>query len=122
MLKVQTTKLGNVAVLTVHGKIVRGETYQLRRSVSEQTDKSVIVLDLGRVDTIDARGLGVLLEIRAHTQEMGIELRLRNVSKLINQILEITRLDSIFELASGSGLRAPAPGPRAPLMQLAKCA
>jgi len=122
MLKVQTTKLGKTAVLCVHGKIVRGETSSLRMAVLAQADASAIVLDLARVNTIDARGLGVLLEIRAHSQAKGIEFRLRNVGKLVNRILEITRLDAVFELTSRSEICAPAVGRRAPLMQLARCA
>ena len=122
MLKVQTTKLGNVAVLCVHGKIVRGETYPLRRAVSAQAAASVVVLDLAGVNTIDARGLGVLLQLREHTQAKGIEFRLRNVTRLVNRILEITRLDSVFELTSGSEVFVAPARRRAPLMQLARCA
>jgi len=97
MLKVHTTKLGKVAVLYVQGKIVSGETELLRRAVLAQADASVIVLDLARVNTIDAGGLGVMLELREHTQSRGIEFRLKNVTRLVRHVLEITHLNEVFE-------------------------
>jgi anti-anti-sigma factor len=97
MLKVQTTKLGKVALLLVQGKIVRGETDALRRAVLAQIDVSAVVLDLAKVNTIDAGGLGVMLELREHTQSRGIEFRLKNVRRLVRHVLEITHLNEVFE-------------------------
>jgi anti-anti-sigma regulatory factor len=62
MLKIHSKKSGRLSVLCVQGRIVRGETDALRDAVLSQLDTSAIVLDLGRVSTIDARGLGVMLE------------------------------------------------------------
>ena len=103
MLKVHTTKFGNLALLCVQGRIVRGETEPLRSAVLSQVDASVVVLDLARVNTIDAGGLGLMLELREHTESRGIEFRLENVTTLARRILEITKLDSVFKI-SGSDL------------------
>src|SRR5262249_50918492 len=81
------------------GRIVRGETEVLRNAVLAQRKVSVVVLDLTRVNTIDAGGLGLLLELRQHTESRGIEFRLKNVTKLVMQILEITRLDTVFDIS-----------------------
>ena len=105
MLKVHNRKFGNVAFLCVEGKIVRGETDALRSAVLAQVDASVVVLDLARVNTIDAGGLGVMLELREYTESRGVEFRLENVTRLARQILEITKLDSVFKI-SGSNLSA----------------
>jgi anti-anti-sigma factor len=123
MLKVHNTKLGNVAVLCVQGRIVRGETEALRKAVLAQTEKSVIVLDLARVNTIDAGGLGVMLELREFTESRGIEFRLRNVTKLVRRILEITRLDSVFKVTAGADVLS-VPSLRRPVaaIGLAHCA
>ena len=99
MLRVHKTKFGNVSVLGVHGRIVRGDTDVLRRAVLAQGDASVVVLDLARVSAIDAGGLGVMLELRQQTEARGIEFRLKNVTKLVRRILEITKLDSVFQMA-----------------------
>src|SRR5215470_10980128 len=103
MVKVHDTKFGNVALLCVEGKIVRGETDALRSAVLSQVDASVVVLDLACVNTIDAGGLGVMLELREYTVKRGVEFRLANVTKLVRRILEITKLDSVFKV-SGSDL------------------
>ena len=98
MLSIHTTRLGNVAVLFVQGQIVRGETDALRRTVLAQVEASAVVLDLAKVNTIDAGGLGVMLELREHTQSRGIEFRLKNVTRLVCRVLEITRLNSVFDV------------------------
>ena len=58
MLQVHTTKLGNVAAVSMQGKIVCGEIESLRRAVLAQTKSSTVVLDLAQVNTVDASGLG----------------------------------------------------------------
>jgi anti-sigma B factor antagonist len=123
MLKVHTTRSGNVSVICVQGRIVRGEIEALRSAVLAASNASALVLDLGRVSLIDAGGLGIMLELRAHIESQGIEFRLRNVTKLVRQVLEITRLDSVFENWSDSELRQiPFPGRLATTMRAAACA
>ena len=100
MLKVHTTNGPNVAVLCVQGRIVCGETKVLRNAVLAQRKVSVVVLDLARVSVIDASGLGVLLELRQHAESSGLEFRLKNVTKLVRQVLEITRLDTVFDISA----------------------
>jgi len=101
MLKVHSRNLGNVAFLCMQGQIVNGETDVLRNAVRSQSDVSTVVLDLARVSTVDARGLGVMLELREQVQAKGIGFKLMNVSKLVGSVLEVTRLDSVFEITSG---------------------
>src|SRR5262245_17949511 len=98
MLKVRARKSGHVVVLYLRGQIVVGDTDNLRRTVTEVSNESVLILDLARVSRIDAHGLGVLLELRHQLNANGIELRLINVTKLVRQVLQITNLDSIFEV------------------------
>ena len=87
----------------MEGRIVRGETDALRNAVLAQTDSNLVVLDLAHVNTIDAGGLGVMLELREETESRGIEFRLQHVTQLVWRILEITKLDSVFKV-SGSDL------------------
>jgi len=101
MMNVNTTNGPNVAVFCVQGRIVRGETEVLRKAVLSQRKVSVVVLDLARVNTIDAGGLGVLLELRQRAESSGIEFRLKNVTELVRQVLEITRLDTVFDISVG---------------------
>jgi len=100
MLSVNIKKLGNVAVVCLRGQIVRAERKPLREAVNFQTDVAVVVLDLAGVTAIDAGGLGLLLELREQAQSRGIEFRIKNVTKLVKRVLEITRLNSVFETLS----------------------
>ena len=102
MLKIHAKNLGTVAILCLQGKIVRSETAALRRAVHSQSGVSAVVLDLARVSTVDAGGLGVMLELREQTQSKGIDFKLMNVTKLVNGVLEITCLNSVFEVTSGA--------------------
>jgi anti-anti-sigma factor len=122
MLQIHTRKSGNVAVLCLDGKIVRGETDALRRAVLAQADVCLIVLDLARVNTVDAGGLGVMLELREHTESRRAELRLRNVTPLVKRILRITRLDSVFEISGNDlpDMAIPRQPPR--FLETASCA
>jgi len=123
MLKVHARNLGNVAFLCMHGQIVNGEAETLRKAVYSQSDVSTVVLDLAQVSTVDAGGLGVMLELREQVQAKGISFKIMNVSKLVGQVLEVTRLDSVFEVTSGVEF-FPAVSRRrsASAMKLATCA
>jgi anti-anti-sigma factor len=100
MLKVQSRNLGNVAFLCMQGQIINGETEILRKAVRSQSDVRTVVLDLAQVSTVDAGGLGAMLELRAQIQAKGISFKLMNVSSLVRRVLAITRLDSVFEITS----------------------
>ena len=130
MLKVHTRKLGNVAVLCLQGRIVNGEAASLRNAVdsqinavSSETRAGVVVLDLARVSAVDASGLGLMLQLRKETESRGSRFKLMNASKLVRRVLEITRLDSVFEVTSAVEL-LPATSRLRPgrVMQLARCA
>jgi anti-anti-sigma factor len=123
MLKVHTRKLGNVAVVSVQGRIVNGETASLREEVGSQSRVNTVLLDLARVNTIDASGLGLMLEMREETQSKGMRFKLMNVTKLVSRVLEVTKLDSVFEItpvAEPMPAIAHAHAPR--MMPYARCA
>jgi anti-anti-sigma factor len=98
MLKVYSRNLGDVAILSLQGRVISGETRSLRDAVRSQSNVSAIVLDLARVTAIDARGLGVMLELQRQTALEGIRFKLMNVNKFTSRVLEVTRLDSVFEI------------------------
>ena len=101
MLKVRIENLGQIAILHVRGHIVVGvDAEMLRKFVMAQTNVSAVVLDLAQVTRIDARGVGLLLELREQFQKKGVEFRLMNVSALVQQILRITCLETVFEISS----------------------
>ena len=86
-------------MLALEGRIVTGEIATLRNAVQSQPEVSSLVLDLARVSAIDARGLGLMLELRDETQSRGIRFKVINATRLVRRVFEITRLDSVFEFA-----------------------
>ena len=100
MLKVHVKNLENEVVLSLEGRVVTGETEILRYAVRSQPTCTATTLDLAEVTTIDAHGLGVLLELRDQSLRKGSRFRLMNVSPQLNQVFEITRLNTVFEMTS----------------------
>ena len=101
MLKVHAKNLGTVTVLCLQGQIVIGDTETLRNVVQSLSETSAVILDLARVTTVDAHGLGVMLELRERMLEKGSRFELMNVSDPMSRVLEITHLDSVFQITSG---------------------
>jgi anti-anti-sigma factor len=121
MLKVHTRKFGSVIVLCLRGRVVRGELAALRAAANSQGGATAVVLDLTGVTMIDAGGLGAMLELREQTQAKGIDFKLMNLSKFASWVLEVTHLNSVFEVMSAAELYFPLDG-RAQPMTLAACA
>jgi anti-anti-sigma factor len=123
MLKVHAKNLGSVAVLCLQGRIVKGETESLRQALHSLSEVRAVILDLARVTTVDAGGLGVMLELRQQAESRGIRFELMNVNKLVSRVLEVTRLDSVFEVTSGVEFFPAVPrGRQASMPWLASCA
>jgi anti-anti-sigma factor len=101
MLKVTGQELGDISVVRCQGRIVVGDAYStLRNSVLSQRPARRVVLDLARVDSIDAGGLGVLLVLREWACSGASVFKLMNVTKNVRQILDLTHLQRVFEFCS----------------------
>jgi anti-anti-sigma factor len=123
MLNIHAKKLGTVAVLSMQGQIVNGETEILRNAVQSLSEVSAIKLDLARVTTVDAGGLGVMLALREQVESKGIRFELMNVNKRIRAVLELTRLDSVFQITvEVEFFPGVSRGRRSSLRPLASCA
>ena len=101
MLNIETKKLGTVAVLSLQGRIVIGQTETLREAVQSLTQITSVKLDLSRVSIVDAHGLGLLLQLREQTLAKGMRFQLSNASAALRDIMRLTRLDTVFQISSG---------------------
>jgi anti-anti-sigma factor len=102
MLKLHTKRLDAAEVLCLEGQIVTGQTEILRSAVQSASGASDIILDFSNVRTVDAHGLGVLLQLREEALAKGVRFELINVSKPLCRIFEITRLNTVFEINRGA--------------------
>jgi len=101
--KMQTTarQVGDIAVLEISGRITLGEgNVMLREIVRELLDKGnkKIVLDLDEVQYVDSSGIGELVKTHTTVRNRGGQLRLVNMSKRVNDLLQMTRLSSVFDI------------------------
>src|SRR5712692_222028 len=99
-LTTNTRTLDKVIVLECNGKILLGtELASLRIQVKELLNKSSqIVLDLGGVTYIDSSGLGALVAMYASARKAGAEIKLANLNSRLKDLLQITKLLTVFEL------------------------
>src|SRR5713101_427207 len=98
MLNATVQKLGDATILHFKGRLVIGDACLiLRNAVLGQAHSRMQVLDLAQVDRIDAGGLGVLLGLREWARSNAIMFKLMNAGNKVEQVLELTRLDRVFE-------------------------
>jgi len=98
MLKVQPRNSGTAVTFYLHGQIVNGETDVLRNAVAFQPNVSSVILDLAGVSIVDAGGLGAMLELREQANLKGISFELTNLNKWVRYVLELSRLDTVFDV------------------------
>jgi anti-sigma B factor antagonist len=96
-----TRHLGDIAILEISGRITLGEgNVMLREIVRELLDKGnkKIVLDLDEVQYVDSSGIGELVKTHTTVRNQGGQLRLINLNKRVNDLLQMTRLLAVFDI------------------------
>ncbi|HXZ12759.1 MAG TPA: STAS domain-containing protein [Candidatus Sulfotelmatobacter sp.] len=96
-------EIGDIAIVDFSGKITLGEgSSMLRRTIRELIDQGhrKIVLNLSDVDYIDSSGIGEL--VSGYTTVRGVEgeLKLLHLTKRVHDLLQITRLFTVFDVQS----------------------
>lgn len=102
MLSVESKNLGTVSLLNLEGNFVIGETEGLHDVIQDLPPTRTVILDLSHVSLVDAHGLGVMLQLREQAQTRHMRFELMNVSDPLRELLQITRLDSVFQIHSGA--------------------
>ena len=99
-LTTSTRKLGGVIVVDCNGRIVLGEESATLRTVVKDllTQSRQIALELGEVAYIDSAGLGTLVGLYTSARAAGGDIKLANLSLRLRDLLQITRLYSVFEV------------------------
>ena len=98
MLKIHAKNLGTIVVVRLQGQVVKGETEILQELLNSVSGVGSVVFDFAGVTTIDARGLGVMLELREQAEARGMGFELTNVSRLVGNVLKLARLDTVFQI------------------------
>ena len=91
----------DIAIVDLKGRIVLGEgSITVRDTVHDLLTKGQkrILLNLGDVSYIDSSGIGELVSAFAATKKLGGELKLLNLTKRIQDLLQITKLYTVFDV------------------------
>ena len=92
---------GGVLVVDLSGRILLGDdSAYLRKMIRSLLDEGHrrIVLNLGDVDYIDSSGIGELVSGYSAVRSQGGELKLLNLSRRVRDLLQLTKLYTVFEI------------------------
>jgi anti-sigma B factor antagonist len=100
-MKTSNRQVDGVTIVDCSGRITLGEgSVILRDSVRELLGKGnkKILLNLGDVNYIDSSGIGELVSAYTTVKNQGGELKLLNLTKKVHDLLQITKLDTVFDV------------------------
>ncbi len=103
-LRTTHSNIHGVIVVRLSGAIYFGEeSTSLRSLVKGLLNQSPrMVLDLGEVTHIDSGGLGTLVSLYASARKVGGEIKLAHLGDHARELLQITRLMTLFEIFNKS--------------------
>ena len=99
--KLNTRQVGDVSVIDVAGRITLGEgSSALRDALRDLINKNQkkILLNLGEVNYIDSSGIGEMVSAFTSVKNAGGELKLLNLTKKVHDLLQITKLYTVFDI------------------------
>ena len=100
-MKSSTRQIDGVTIVDLSGRITLGEgSVILRDTVRELMAKGnkKILLNLGDVNYIDSSGIGELVSAFTTVRNQGGELKLLNLTKKVHDLLQITKLYTVFDV------------------------
>ncbi|SPF39907.1 Anti-sigma factor antagonist [Candidatus Sulfopaludibacter sp. SbA4] len=100
-IKLNTRQVGDVSVVDVAGRITLGEgSSALRDTMRDMVGKNQkkILLNLGEVSYIDSSGIGELVSGFTTVTNSGGQLKLLNLNKRVKDLLQITKLYTVFDV------------------------
>ncbi len=106
--KLSTRQVGDVTVVDVAGRITLGEgSSALRDCLRDMVGKSQkkILLNLGDVSYIDSSGIGELVSGFTTVTNQGGQLKLLNLTKRVKDLLQITKLYTVFDVHDDEAAR-----------------
>ena len=100
-MKATLRQVDGITVVDMSGRITLGEgCTQLRELVREQLGKGTkhLLLNLADVTYIDSSGIGELVSGFTTVSNQGGKLKLLNLTKKVHDLLQITKLYTVFDV------------------------
>ena len=94
---------GGVTLVEVSGRITLGEGSAVLRAMSRdplEKGQKNIILNLGDVNYIDSSGIGELVSAFTSVKKQGGELKLLHLTRKVHDLLQITKLYTVFDVYS----------------------
>jgi anti-sigma B factor antagonist len=95
-------KLDEINLFTLKGDLIeKGQALQFLYEVEKCIEKkdNKFILDLAELKYINSTGLNILINILTKSRKAGGDVAVSNPSKKVLELLTITKLNSIFNLA-----------------------
>jgi len=89
-----------VLVVTLHGSFTYRETASTRQRFKQliEQESAQVLIDLSRLNYIDARGLSVFITALHYARQQEGVVHLLNPTANVQAMLELTRLQHIFKI------------------------
>ena len=100
-MKVSARQVDGITILDLSGRITLGEgSVTLRDATLDVLAKGTkhILLNLGEITYIDSSGIGELVSAFTTVKNAGGELKLLNLTKKVHDLLQITKLYTVFDV------------------------
>lgn len=100
-MKATLRQVDGIIVVDMSGRITLGEgCTQLRELVREQLGKGTkhLLLNLADITYIDSSGIGELVSGFTTASNQGGKLKLLNLTKKVHDLLQITKLYTVFDV------------------------
>ena len=100
-MKASTRYVNDVTIVDLSGQIKLGEgSSVLRDTVKDLLSKGhkKILLNLGDINYIDSSGIGELVSAYTSVRNQGGELKLLHLTKKVHDLLQITKLYTVFHV------------------------
>jgi anti-sigma B factor antagonist len=101
--KAAIREVGDVTVIDMDGRITLGEGSALLRDLIRQSlskGRKKIVMNMAGIVYIDSTGLGELVSGYRLVKSEGGELKLLSLNKKVTDLLQITKLYTVFDIHS----------------------
>lgn len=99
-LKIETRQADGVTIVACTGRIVFGEEATALRENLKRVLSSTrhVVLNLSGVTYIDSGGLGTLVGVYSSARAAGADIKLTGLGQRLRDVLQITKLVTVFEV------------------------
>lgn len=98
MLRVDIQNENGSATLYCSGRIVFGMEVETLRVAARSRLERYLNIDLEEVETVDASGLGLLVELQDWAMREGRTLKFQNASDFVERLIALTRLNEVLRI------------------------